>query len=321
VYVHDSTTMTLPEELAPAFPGCGGNGSAAALKVQTRLSLTTGELQYVGLEPGRCPDQGSVIQDTRLPADAMRLADLGYFDIATLLMLARKQVGWITRIQSGTAVRDAQGNLLNLHSWLATHVSDGPVEISIQPAAKERFPCRLVAFPAPPEVVSRRRHNLRKEATRKGRTPSRERFEWCRWTVFVTNVEPERLTIKDITVLYRARWQIELLLTVWKSHGLVAAATSCTPARRTAEIFARLLAVVLQHWCLLASVWSYGDRRLDKAARAVRPFVAGLAAALHSHLMFERLRHPFAFPTHASHASTPANANRVVTNCCSIPTC
>jgi hypothetical protein len=266
--------------MAEQFPGCGGDGSSAAVKVQTQIELTAGQLSYVGLEPGRIPDQGSVIQEAPLPEGALRLADLGYFALPTLVLLARLRVNWISRIQSSIAVFDREGKPLDLQAWLQVNATHGPVEREVQLGVTERLPCRLVGFPAPPEMVSQRRRQLYKDAARKSRVPTAERLAWCQWTVFVTNVPASILNAKEIIVLYRARWQIELLFKLWKSHGLVAAITSTKPARQAAEVFARLMAVIIQHWLLLASVWSYPDRSLVKAIVGIRSFVATVAATL-----------------------------------------
>lgn len=282
VYVHDSSTIVLPREMAGQFPGCGGDGSAAAVKVQTQIDLSTGQLSYVGLEAGRNPDQGSAIQEALLPAGSLCLADLGYFSLPRMARQARAGVSWISRVPSNTAVFDSAGERLDLQTWLQDNATRGPVERSVQLGVAERLSCRLIAFPAPPEMVARRRQRLHRDAARKGRTPSAERLAWCAWTVFVTNVPEDLLTIQEIIVLYRARWQIELLFKLWKSHGLVAAVTSPKPERQAAEVFARLLAVLVQHWLLLASVWSYPNRSLTKAVAGIRAFVAILAATLNS---------------------------------------
>jgi len=280
VYVHDSSAIALPQEMAEQYPGCGGDGSSAAVKVQTRIELTAGQLSYIGLEPGRNPDQGSAIQEALLPEGSLRLADLGYFALPTLVLLARMRVNWISRIQSSTTVFDTNGQPLDLQAWLQANAMHGPVEREVQLGVAERLTCRLIGFAAPPEMVARRRQQLYKDAARKGRVPSAERLAWCQWTVFVTNVPASILSPKEIIVLYRARWQIELLFKLWKSHGLVAAITNPKPARQAAEVFARLLAVIVQHWLLLASVWSYPDRSLVKAIAGIRSFAAMVAATL-----------------------------------------
>lgn len=280
VYVHDSSTIVLPREMAEQFPGCGGDGSSAAVKVQTRIELSTGHLSYIGLEAGRNPDQGSAIQETLLPEGSLRLSDLGYFALPTLALIARMRAYWISRIQSSTTVFDRNGQPLDLQAWLRDNATNGPVERDVQLGVAERLSCRLIAFPAPPEMVARRRQQLYKDAARKGRVPSPERLAWCQWTVFVTNVPASILNAKEIIVLYRARWQIELLFKLWKSYGLVATITSAKPARQAGEVFARLLAVVVQHWLLLGSVWSFPNRSLVKAVAGIRSFVIVLAATL-----------------------------------------
>jgi hypothetical protein len=46
------------------------------------------------------------------------------------------------------------------------------------------------------------------------------------------------------------------------------------------RVWARLLAVVVQHWLTVASVWGDPTKSLHKAAEAVREFASRLAAAL-----------------------------------------
>jgi hypothetical protein len=101
----------------------------------------------------------------------------------------------------------------------------------------------------------------------------------------VSNVEPERLTLREAVVLYRARWQIELLLKLWKSHGLVDEVTSQQPVRQAAEVFARLLAVMVQHWLLVATVWKHADRSLVKAIIGIRRFASVIQLLLNPDLL------------------------------------
>ena len=46
-----------------------------------------------------------------------------------------------------------------------------------------------------------------------------------------------------------------------------------------AELWARLIGVLLQHWLLLTTTWPEARRSLWKAARAIRDWVVGLAEA------------------------------------------
>ena len=93
------------------------------------------------------------------------------------------------------------------------------------------------------------------------------------------NVPATRLPARDALVLARARWQIELLFKLWKSHGQLAASRSRKPARRLCELFAKLLALLAQHWLLLISCWRFPDRSLVRAAQVIRQFALALAIA------------------------------------------
>lgn len=284
VYVQDSTVIGLPGLFAKQWAGCGrGDGRPeAGLKVQVQLDLLRGQLHRLLLEPARDPDQKSALQKSPLPRGALRLADLGYFCTATLAALAAQGVYWISRIQSHTAVFDAAGQRLDLPAWLQAHVRRQPAEISVLLGSKQRVPCRLLAVPLPSEVVNRRRQRLYDEARRKGRTPSQARIDWCGWNILVTNVESDRLSICEAWALARARWQIELLFKLWKQRGLVDESVSSKPYRRAAEVFSKLIALVLQHWTLLSSVWQLANRSQVKTVRILRRHVHTLAACLGS---------------------------------------
>jgi hypothetical protein len=81
VYVLDSSTIVLPDELAGCWSGGGGATAAhtaAAVKLQVQVDLLTGALRGPGVQEGRAPDRAAP-QQTEFPSEALRLADRGYF--------------------------------------------------------------------------------------------------------------------------------------------------------------------------------------------------------------------------------------------------
>jgi len=282
VFLNDSTTLQLPDEYAAEWPGCGGREGfgKAAMKIQVSIDWLTGGLNQVHLEPARNSDQASVLQRQTYPPGSLRIADLGYFCLTTLADIASSGSYFISRIQPHTQIYDAAGQPLKVLSLLKKEWRGEPLDLQILLGKEARLPCRLIAVRAPSSVVAKRRKRLRADAKRRKRTVSAARLEWCQWTIYVTNAEPERLAWNEIAVLYHLRWQIELLFKLWKSEGKLAELGKHSPEEKLARLYARILAMILQHWLLLSSVWHLPDRSLTKAAQRIREFVTCLAGSL-----------------------------------------
>jgi hypothetical protein len=281
VIVQDSSIISLPDALVKVWQGCGdSNGHhVAALKLQVRFDLLNGTLYGPLLENGRTNDRGSALQDAPLPIGALRIADLGYFSLEQLRAFDDQGAYFLTRLYLQTALFDQAGAQLALSTILEA-APTGQVELLVHIGAAQRLPVRLLAVQVPQEVADRRRQKLRAEARRKGETPSRVRLAFAQWTILVTNVPADKLTLAEAIVLARVRWQIELLFKLWKSHGKVDEWRSQKPWRILCETYAKLIAMVIQHWLVLVSCWVYPNRSLVKAAKTVRDYVPMLESAL-----------------------------------------
>lgn len=145
---------------------------------------------------------------------------------------------------------------------------------------RQRVPARLLVYPVPQEVADQRRRRLRKEARDRGLAVSDATLTLAAWTILITNVPVEQLTLDEVLILIRARWQIELLFKLWKSQGQIDQWRSAKPWRILCELYAKLVAMVIQHWLLLVGCWTYPDRSLMKASRIIRQYALTLATTL-----------------------------------------
>jgi len=275
VFVGDSSVLPLPDALADLFPGCGGvaGTSRAALKLHVLWDLKTGRLEQLHVTPGRAPDAGSPIAVDQAAAGTLFVYDLGYFDVERFAALARHDAQFISRLQHGTTVCDPAGQALDLLAWLRRQ-PPGVVEQAILLGATAQLACRLLAVRVPEEVANRRRQQARQKARDHGREASARYLDLLGWNLFVTNVPAAQLSWQAVVVLYRARWQIELLFKLWKSHnGLGRGRAGASASERLALFYAKLLGVLLQHWLLVATAWQVPQRSLLRAARRLREWL------------------------------------------------
>jgi hypothetical protein len=284
VYLLDSTLIGLPAALAALLPGCGGRDAAsscqAALKVTVRLELAAGCLEGINLNPGRTADAKTELQQAPLPQGALRLADLGFFDLGVLQGYDKQKVYFITRPVSNLLIYTSKGKKCKLARYLAGTRKDR-VDEWVFAGCGKKLHCRLLAIRCPDEVTAGRQDRARKEALDHGRQASEERLTICGWTVFLSNAPGWLLRLQEAWVLYRVRWQIELLFKLWKSDGQLDESRSGKPYRVLAEVYAKLLGMVVQHWLLLGTGGAaFGKKSARKAARAVRRQVAHVAAVL-----------------------------------------
>jgi hypothetical protein len=286
VWIADSTTVSLPAALAEEWAGCGGGHApgqgSAALKLQVRLEALSGALDGPLLQDGRAHDGRAPWQFAALPPGSLRLVDLGYSCLERLAAWSREATYWLLRLEVQTAVFDARSGrrLDDLARWLRRHAPAGAgaaLDVRVELGVHARVPARLLAVRVARAEAARRRAAIRQEAKRHAQPLSSARLDRAGWDLYITNVEPERLSLAEGLTLGHLRWQIELLFKLWKEHGALDEWRSAQPWRILAEVYAKLLALLLQHGLLLLGCWQQPDRSLRRAARAVQAEASHLA--------------------------------------------
>lgn len=281
----DGSTIALPAVLAPLWPGCGGRDDTdsckAALKVMVRYEVGSGVLDGMSLHPGRTADARTPLHEAPLTPGALRLADLGFFDLDVLQAYDRQRVYYCSRVQANTVIYDELGRKWKLARYLTRQQKDR-LDISIWVGVGKKLQCRLLAIRAPQAVADQRRAKADERAAGSARVVSEDKVTLYGWTVFITNVPCWLLSLQEAWILYRVRWQIELLFKLWKSDGQIDESRSEQPYRVLTEVYAKLLAMVIQQWLLLrCGGGGLGPQSLRKAARAVRRQIVHVAAVLH----------------------------------------
>jgi hypothetical protein len=347
VYLDDSTTVTLPDELSEIWEGCGGNkgkgvnckfieaklkplennekiyssfsgqvfyikeqksivirflpiiehmfgiyfstfwesayvkGTSSSIKLQVRLNIKEGNLYGPILYDGRKNDRGTSLGINDLPKGSLLISDLGYFILAVLNEMNLKDLYWLCRLQAQTKIFDKIDKEWDVVDLLDKQGTD-KVDIEIKIGSDYHIPCRLLAVRVPEKISNKRRRELHKEARRRGQAVSQRRLKMADWTIYITNAPVKLMNLEEAMVLYRVRWQIELLFKLWKSRGYIDEWRSLKPYRILCELYGKLIVMIIQHWLFLTSCWKNPDRSLMKAAKGIQKYALHLAVSCNS---------------------------------------
>jgi hypothetical protein len=291
VSVDDSSTIRLPDALAAVWAGCGGSsGGEAAVKLQVRLDLRTGQLRGPVLTDGRAQDKQAPQQHWELPPAGLRITDLGYVSLGVLARLSDQGADWLCRYHPQASLCDPAGvwhHPTELAALLEPVQDEAAWPILLGKA--QQLPCRLLVQRVPAELAHARRERLEYRAERKAQPVSPVSLALADWTLLVTSLPAARLTVPAGMALYRARWQIEWLFRLWKEGGRVDEWRTANPTRILCELYAKLLGCVVQHWLILDPCWRRANRSLVHAAATVRSYAVSLALALSSQAALRRL--------------------------------
>jgi len=288
VEITDSTVIALPESLQEEFPGCGGDGPAAAVKVQLVFEYLRGNLEVVEWQAGRTPDQIYTGYRVTEQPGSLHLRDLGYFKLAALQQTAARSY-FFSRLLTSTTLLAPAGTPLDLLDLVRTAPS-GAGEREILLGADERIPCRLIFVPVPEGVANERRRKARATAQRKGRTPSKRHLALLSWSFYVTNIPATMLTIPQALILASLRWQIELIFKLWKSYCRLARVAGLRRERVLCELYAKMIGIVLTQFLIAPQrLTALGELSPVKALRVCQRRALAWARSLGDLSQLERV--------------------------------
>jgi len=320
VYVQDGTIISLPPELR----GCGGNTPEAgqsSMRVQVRLDLAQGGMQGPWLQEGRAAERSGEAHEAPLPQGCLYNVDAGYFTLGEMRAHGNAGRYWLTTAKAGTLLIDERGQRWDLVSFLQAQTDD-EVDVQVLLGKRERLPVRLVARRVSPEQAERRRAKAnrslegkakgvqrpnvskrrpadsKRKRQRKQKKTGKARLQLLGWTILISNVPQDLLSIDEALVLARCRWQIELCWKLWKQIGKVDTWRSAKPYRILTEIYAKLLGCLVTHWLTLLECWQAPNRSMVKARQVMQwmaPVLAlGVAGVIPLETMVQCTSHTMA---------------------------
>jgi len=285
VNIVDSSLFELPAALRAYFPGAKINTKPAELKVQLSFDYLSGNINGLELLAGRTPDQNSHLPTTWAKKDSLTLFDLGFFKKTRFEAIADLDGYFISRFQTQTGLyaQPTSPKALDVLAVLtATPASGG--EMTVYLKAKYPLKVRLIYSRLPESGVAERRRKAHANARRRGETCSQRHLDLLAWSLFITNVPSDWLSVAQVILLYRVRWQIEIVFKLWKSQAKLDGIGRRGLERVMCQFYARLLGLIVFHWSVApAHCLPLTDLSLSKAFKVLQRHVLRLVDAIANH--------------------------------------
>ena len=288
VFLRDASCISLPSRLAHLFPGRKGHADqpAAALKLVLEMEVSTGQFTEVEILPGLDNEKTAQLAAKPLPAGSLLLEDMGFLEGERLQEYMLQGVYFLTRVPAWTAFfekkpRGKGYQRLDVVKWLR-QAKGWHLERPVYVFHKQKLALRLLAVRVPPEVAEQRRQRVRADAKKRGRPVSQKKLDLCEWNVLISNAPEELISASEGWEIRRVRWQIELVFRVFKSEGGIEKTQAWSRERVLSELYAKLLAMVVQRWVLLAAGYRQLRHSGQPAARRVKKRAGSLLRALGS---------------------------------------
>jgi hypothetical protein len=234
-------------------------GSGDDWRVHLGYDLLTGRLLDVKVSDGHTAEGFTLLH---LQVGDLVVADRGY--------CRRKQLAYVLQIGAQVVVRlavhqvplfDGHGQPFDVLAWLKEQGS-GPHSCPVYfEHAGCWFPARLIASALPAEAAERARAKERKKASKQQRHLKEETLYLCGWLLLLTSLSANAWTDAQVLALYRARWQVELVIKRMKQVLGLAQLRGQTDCTNEATLLALLLA-----WALMQSEVHQARRLLTEAA-------------------------------------------------------
>lgn len=256
ILIKDSVCFQVDESMADTFPGSGGSGSRANVRIQLEYDLLTGKV--VDLSLNAFNDQDSV--NSMLTIDVVNEGDLIVRDLAYMHLKALKKIlirlgHFLCRLQTQRKVYQQQGDQLIELDF--AEISRNMREFDLQRIEDSVFlgedlelQVRLFIYLLPDAVYRERMRKLNRNAKKQGRELTAESKARAQLTLFITSAPEEAISIETAWKVYTLRWQIELTFKVWKSIWKIDKVKKVKQERLECYIWAKLF-IIITSWHVL----------------------------------------------------------------------
>lgn len=250
IKIIDSSSWKISNGLKHVMPGFTGAGC----RIQLMLDYLSGAVSFLDVTEETYNDKKYTSTLAKIVhANELYIFDLGYVVTALLDAISSAKAFFISRYNHKNIslffkkeMEFVKADLLKLLNQLPQNNVISDLECYVGNENK-KIKVRFIAFKVPEEVANIRRMKLKKNAAKKGNTPSDKALQLCAWSLFMTNITTGSIMadidVKTILAFYPIRWTVEIYFKQFKSIlGIHKSSVKKNENRLKCELLGKLIA-------------------------------------------------------------------------------
>jgi hypothetical protein len=251
VCIKDSTKFNVANRLSDHFKGSGGGAktSQACVCIQYEYDACSGKILDLKVTKGTRNDATDATETKeRISATNLIIRDLGYYNLSVLIGFANEGAFFISRLNASTLIYNlGQTDNLEFTALYAQMKKQKltSCEKQVLVGKNEHAELRLIVQIVSEDVYEKRVRKANIRNKENGHTTSDDYKARCRFNLFITNITAENISLEEITLLYRLRWQVELMFKSWKSICAIHKLQPMKYERFACLLFAKLILIVV----------------------------------------------------------------------------
>jgi len=277
VLIKDSTRFDIAEQHKEKYPGSGGSASQAGMSIQYEFDLKDGKITDLNLTSSIDQDSTDASKTKgKVEKNDLIIRDLGYFVLDVFEYVQKSQAFFLSRLEPRVLIyQEKNGSTTQLsYNGLYERMVEAKqttMEIDVLIGEKKKLPVRLIVNLLPEEVYNERIRKITKQYQKKGKKISERYKEYARFNFYITNIPSETVSFTELLLLYRLRWQIELVFKVWKSLFKIEKIRKMKLERFLSLLYAKLLWILI-NWEIVMSLKSIFHQEFNKILSMYKSF-------------------------------------------------
>lgn len=215
IKIDDSTILSLPDELAGAFPGnVSGGIKKSQAKIHAMYNLTKNNFSFLKVYSFSNNDQ-SLSQNVLpyLQAGDLCIRDLGFSTFGAIEKFNHQGIYFIARKNYNNKIYDLDSEK---EIDILKEIGKSPFLDKEVLLGKQKLKARLVVVKLPDEQANQRKRKAKEDRDRRT-NHTLNYYKLLSYSIYISNIPTEKCNVNQIAELYRLRWRIEIIFKSWKS--------------------------------------------------------------------------------------------------------